>query len=197
MEALQPSFLGAITEVCIVTADHKKTMDGLLRLGIGPFQVFDFTPSTLPERYFRGKTGSFELKVCFAKHANLTFEIMQPTGGESLMAEYLDQVRTPTVGAWPLRRELTGVKRRGQEGIQHIAFDCKNIPMSERKRQMRERGFEPAMEGVWKGRKGTCHFCFFDTEAGTGTVFESIDFSDDWEDPDFEWYPHAPAGGVA
>ncbi|KAL8783615.1 MAG: hypothetical protein Q9195_009336 [Heterodermia aff. obscurata] len=149
-------------------------MDGLLRLGIGPFQVFDFTPSTVAERSFRGKTGSFELKVCFAKQGDLTFEIMQPTGGESLMAEYLDQ-------------------RRGQEGIQHIAFDCKNIPMNDRKREMRERGFEPAMEGVWQGRKGTCNFCFFDTEVGTGTVFESIDFSDDWEDPDFEWYPHAPA----
>ena len=99
MEALRPSFLGAITEVCLVTADHKKSMDGLLRLGIGPFQVFDFTPSTVPERYFRGKSGSFELKVCFAKQGDLTFEIMQPTGGESLMAEYLDQVRTPAPDA--------------------------------------------------------------------------------------------------
>jgi methylmalonyl-CoA/ethylmalonyl-CoA epimerase len=64
--------------------------------------------------------------------------------------------------------------------------------MSERKRQMQERGFEPAMEGVWRGRKGTCHFCFFDTEESTGTVFESIEFSDDWEDPKFEWYPGVP-----
>ena len=73
--------------------------------------------------------------------------------------------------------------------MQHIAFDCNNIPMDDRKKEMRERGFEPAMEGVWKGRRGTCHFCFFDTEASTGTVFESIEFSEDWEDPEFEWYP--------
>ena len=109
MEILRPAFLGAITEVCIVTADHQKTMDGLLRLGIGPFQVFDFTPSTLPERYFRGAAGSFELKVCFAKQGDLTFEIMQPTAGESLMAEYLDQVRTPTIDAW-FRVQLTKSK---------------------------------------------------------------------------------------
>lgn len=92
MGTLRTSFLGAIAEVCIVSGDHKKTMDGLLQLGIGPFQVFDFTPTTVLERYFRGQEGSFELKVCFAKHGNLTFEIMQPTGGESLMAEYLEQV---------------------------------------------------------------------------------------------------------
>lgn len=57
---------------------------------------------------------------------------------------------------------------------------------------MQARGFEPAMEGVWKGRKGTCTFCFFDTEASVGTVFESIKFSEDWEDPEHEWYPEAP-----
>ena len=73
--------------------------------------------------------------------------------------------------------------------MQHIAFDCNNIPMEDRKKEMRERGFEPAMEGIWKGKRGTCHFCFFDTEASTGTVFESIEFSEDWEDPECEWYP--------
>jgi methylmalonyl-CoA/ethylmalonyl-CoA epimerase len=86
-------FLGSIVEVCIVTSDYKKTMDGLLRLGIGPFQVFDFNSFTVPERSFRGRPGSYELKVCFVKHGSLTFEIMQPVAGDSLMAENLDQVR--------------------------------------------------------------------------------------------------------
>lgn len=58
---------------------------------------------------------------------------------------------------------------------------------------MREHGFEPGMEGFWKGKKGTCRFCFFDTESSTGTIFESIDFSEDWEDPEFEWYLDSPA----
>lgn len=88
-------------------------------------------------------------------------------------------------------------KRRGKEGVQHIAFDCNNVPMKERKREMRERGFEPAMEGVWKGKKGSCNFCFFDTEASTGTIFESIDFSEDWEDPECEWYPHPPTSDAS
>ena len=70
-----------------------------------------------------------------------------------------------------------------------MAFDCNNIPMEERKKEMRERGFKAAMEWVWKGKRGTCHFCFFDTEGSTGTIFESIEFSEDWEDPVFEEYP--------
>ena len=74
-----------------MSGDHRKN-DERPQLGIGPFQVFDFTLSTVLEWYFRGQAGSFELKVCFARHGDLTFEIMQPTGGESLMAEYLDRV---------------------------------------------------------------------------------------------------------
>ena len=85
-------FLGTIAEVCIVTPDHRKTMDGLLRLGIGPFQVFDFTPVTVPTRRFRGQESDFELKVCFAKQGDLVFEIMQPVAGKSLMGEWLDEV---------------------------------------------------------------------------------------------------------
>ncbi|TKA61669.1 hypothetical protein B0A49_11554 [Cryomyces minteri] len=148
-------------------------MDGLLRLGIGPFQVFEFNSTTVPEQRYRGRSGSFALKVCFAKQNDLTFEIMQPISGDSFMADYLS-------------------KHGGEEGIQHVAFDMGEKPMAERQRIMRERGFEPAMEGWWKGSKGVCHFCFFDTEASTGTVFESIEFSDDWEDPDFVWYPAPP-----
>lgn len=66
MANLPSPFLGA--EVCIVTPLHKKTMDSVLPLGISPFQVFGVTPETVPERYFRGKAGHFELRVCFAKH---------------------------------------------------------------------------------------------------------------------------------
>ena len=74
-------------------------MDGLLRLGIGPFQIFDFTPDTVSERTFRGKPGTFELKVCFAKQGDLVFEIMEPIKGESLMAEYLEKVHPyPSLG---------------------------------------------------------------------------------------------------
>jgi hypothetical protein len=52
------------------------------------------------------------------------------------------------------------------------------------------------MEGLWIGKRGTCHFCFFDTKESTGTVFQSIEFSEDWEDPPFKWYPQPPESSV-
>ncbi|KAJ9623646.1 hypothetical protein H2203_005908 [Taxawa tesnikishii (nom. ined.)] len=165
--------LGQMVEVCIVSPDYKRTVDGLMKLGVGPFQVFQFNKTTVPRQEWYGGPGDFELNVAFAKQGPLTFEIMQPTAGKSLMMEYLE-------------------KNGGKEGIQHVAFDMGQLPMAERQKRMKDRGFKPAMQGWWQGRKGQCHFCFFDTHGATGTVFETIEFSDDWEDPEFEWYPHAP-----
>ena len=50
--------------------------------------------------------------MCFAKHGDLTFEIMEPISGESLMAEYLDQV---SVASSSGRKELTGRRDVGKE----------------------------------------------------------------------------------
>lgn len=167
------SILGHIAEVCIVTPNLHKTADGLMRLGIGPFQVFNFNSETVSQREYRGEAGEFELKVAFAQQGPLVFELMQPTKGASLMADYLAQ-------------------NDGREGVQHIAFDMNDLPMRERRARMEERGFRPAMQGVWKGHQGTCRFCFFDTLEATGTVFETIEFSKDWQDPEFIWYPQPP-----
>lgn len=168
--------LGNIAELCIVSPDVYTTIDGFMKIGIGPFQVFNFTSSTVTGQELYGKQGTdlFRIKVAFAKQGSLAIEIMQPTGGNSPMQTYLDQ-------------------NGGRQGVQHVAWDMGDEPMEERQRLMKEKGFEPVMQGRWLGKKGTCHFCFFDTlEKGIGTMFETIEFSTDWEDPEHEWYPHAP-----
>lgn len=184
--------LGNIAEICIVTPNLHATIDGLTKLGIGPFQVFDFNSSTVKHQELHGSEGHdlFQIKVAFAKLPNgLVFEIMQPMKGRSLMQDFLDRSKPEGVN---------GSTELSLPGIQHVAFDMHDLPMAERQTVMKAHGFEPAMQGVWIGKKGTCHFCFFDTlERGCGTVFEKIEFSEDWEDPDEEggfcgWYPHAP-----
>jgi hypothetical protein len=40
------SFLGNLTEICVVTHDYRRVMEGLVQMGIGPWRV---TPST-PQR---------------------------------------------------------------------------------------------------------------------------------------------------
>lgn len=79
--ALSNAFLRKIVEVCIVTEDHRRTMAGLVRLGIGPFRVYTFDSSNLTAPTYRGESSPFGLKVCFATNNDLTWEIMQPLSG--------------------------------------------------------------------------------------------------------------------
>lgn len=171
--------LGAINEVCIVTPSLYKTIDNLSRTGIGPFRVFRFDSTTVPKQQLHETNGSnlFEILVAFAHAPNPkdpVIEIMQPVKGQTPMQDYLDT-------------------HNNQEGVQHIAFDMRDESMGGRIAAMRGRGFKPAMQGWWQGKQGVCHFVFFDTaEKGIATCFETIEFSDDWEEPDFEWYPRPP-----
>ncbi len=86
--------LGNIAEVCTVTPALHSTMDGLGKLGIGPFQIFDFNSKTVKHQELSGSEGVdlFEIQVAFAKLPNgLVFEIMQPKKGRSLMQDFLDR----------------------------------------------------------------------------------------------------------
>jgi methylmalonyl-CoA/ethylmalonyl-CoA epimerase len=163
------AFLGRIIEVCLVTEDHERTMAGLVRLGIGPFRVYTFTSENVANQTYRGETSSFSLKVCFAINEGLTFEIMQPLSGRTIIREFLD---------------------KHGEGIHHIAFDCEGAPWDQRLKLFAERGFEITQSGRWLDQNS---FSFFDTEAATSTCFETYHFPDGfvYPDPDY-WYPAPP-----
>ena len=175
-------FPGQPIEICIVTADIKHTLEGLVKLGIGPFEVFDFNSSTVTEQTIKGKTALFEIKVAFATQGTMIWEVMQPINGDTIMQHFLGQTS-------------------GRGGIHHVAFDCsqgddlreKGEPLIgktaraealRRRKEFESRGFACVQSGVWHGRMGTCEFMFFDTEGAVNTCFETYVFSEDWEDPE-------------
>jgi hypothetical protein len=181
-------FLGQPIEICIVTADLKHTLTGLMKLGIGPFKIFHFRPDTVSEQTIRGEPCPFELYVTFATQGSMVWEVMQPVSGSTIMQEFLDATN-------------------GKGGIHHVAFDCSEgdrhrepligeqarAEAKRRRREFEERGFPLVMSGVWHGKKGTCEFMFFDTEGAVSTCFETYVFSDDWEGPEnVEVFPPEP-----
>ena len=82
---LSNSFLGGLVEVCLVTADHRRTMEGLVRLGIGPWRIYTFDSRTVGERTYRGEPADFGIRVCFADAGGTAMEIMEPLFGPSIL----------------------------------------------------------------------------------------------------------------
>lgn len=196
MSNIQPSplvspFLGQPVEICIVTADLRQTLAGLVQLGIGPFKIYHFSPKTVLEQTIRGEKHAFEIRVAFAEQGRMIWEVMQPVSGPTAMQEFLDSTN-------------------GRGGIHHVAFDCMEGEPAEahdrartgdaaraeavrRRLEFEQRGFGLVQSGVWHGKKGTCEFMFFDTEGAVNTCFETYVFSDDWQDPeDVEHHPPKP-----
>ena len=169
---LSNSFLGKLIEICIVTADHQRTMEGLVRLGIGPWRIYTFDARTVSERTYHGEEADWAIKVCFADVGDLALEIMQPLHGPSIFQEHLD---------------------RHGEGVHHIAFDLGGKPWQDRVAEFAARGFQPAQSGRFVGKNV---FAYFDTEEATGTTFETYDIPDGfvWPEPE-AWFPAPPPEG--
>ena len=165
-DSLNDPFLGNAIEIAIVTRDHKRTMAGLCRFGIGPWQVHTFSPENTTNQTYRGKPSPFMMKVCFAQLGAVIWELIEPVSGDTIFAEFLE---------------------RHGEGIHHVAFDCNNIPFEQRIAEFERRGFQLVQSGSWMGKN---HFVFFETEDVTTTCLETYSFPDDWQYPDpDEWYP--------
>ena len=165
-DSLPKSFLGNAIEIALVTRDHKRTMEGLYRLGIGPWQVHTFSPENTTNQTYQGKPGAFTLKVCFAQMGTLIWEIMEPVSGATIFEDFL---------------------LAHGEGIHHVAYDCNHIAFEERIAGFNQRGFGLVQSGSWMGQN---HFAFFDTEQATTTCLETYVFPQNWvyPGPD-EWYP--------
>lgn len=163
---LSKSFLGNAIEIAIVTRDYKHTIEGLCRLGMGPWQVHTFSPENTTNQTYYGNPSAFTMKVCFAQMGTLIWEIIEPVSGPTIFSDFL---------------ELHG------EGIHHVAYDCNNIPFRQRMIEFERRGFQLIQSGSWMDKN---HFAFFKTEQATTTCFETYIFPDNWvyPKPD-EWYP--------
>lgn len=166
---LSNSFLGDNIQICVVTRDFRRTMEGLVRAGIGPWRVYTFGPETVTDLTFRGKPASYSMKLCIAFSGTMMWEIVQPVTGPNIYDEFL---------------------AKHGEGIHHVAFGCNNMPWAERLKAFTDHGYALIQSGRWLGK---CPYAYFETEGDTTTTFEIFDIPADFVMPEpEEWYPAAP-----
>ncbi len=167
-QELSNSFISETMQVCVVTRDHRKKMQGFVELGIGPWAVYEFAAPMITETTYRGQPGNYAMRLCLAWTGNMLWEIIEPTEGESIYTEFLEE---------------------HGEGIQHVAVACGEMSMEERKREFEARGFELAQSGIFNGNTP---YAYYDTRNATGTMFEIFDIPEEGLPDPVEWYPAAP-----
>jgi hypothetical protein len=166
---LSNTFLGDLIQVCTVTRDHRRAIDGMIKLGFGPWTIRTFDRSNLTDMIYRGRPARFSMKICLADSRNMNWEVIEPIEGPSIYTEFLE---------------------RHGEGVQHLAFNCSGIAYAERLRYFADRGYETIQSGLYMGR---VRFHYFATEADARTIFEVFDVPTDFVFPAPEaWVPGPP-----
>lgn len=156
---LPAGFLGTLRQVCVVTRDHRRTIDGMLRAGIGPWQCFTFGPQTCTDLTYRGSPAAFTIRVCLADVPGMSWEVIEPLEGPNIFADFL---------------EASG------EGIQHFIFDCAGRPWAEKRAALEAAGYECLQSARWLGR---ATFAYYGPAFAANSLIEIVDLPDGWRRP--------------
>lgn len=138
----------AISQICIVVRDIEKSMqEYTARLGWGPWKVFEYAAPLLHDTHLRGEPGNFTMIGAETMVGGIGFELIQPTGGESIYQEFLD--------------------RQG-EGVQHIGV------MKHSRAESDELIADVGAELLMGGQTGEdIEFYYLDTQDTLGVTIES------------------------
>lgn len=100
-----------ISQICIVVRDIDASIKEYSeRLGWGPWKVFEYGAPLLHGTYLRGEPADFTMVGAETTVGGIGFELIQPTGGNSIYQEFLD---------------------KHGEGVQHIAVMKHSEPESD------------------------------------------------------------------
>jgi glyoxalase/bleomycin resistance protein/dioxygenase superfamily protein len=169
-KAVTDDLLGNVVQICLVTRDQKRTMDSLLRLGIGPWKVQTLRPGNVTDMRFRGAAHSFVCKMAYAYSANMMWEVVEPVEGTGVFDEFL---------------------RQHGEGVHHAGFLCPGRSFTEAMAEFERRGFNVIQSGRAFG--GKVGYAFIGTDDELGVFFEIWDHPPAYSPPaPDEWYPAAP-----
>lgn len=139
---------GDICQIAEVVTDLDKAMKHLYEdFGIGPWDIYEYGPTTVRNSMYRGKpnTQRYALAVCWV--GPIQYELMQPLDGYSIYNEFLEE---------------TG----GKSGLQHFKIyykDCKA-----KIKELEAKGYEV----IQSGEIGDDEFYYLSTKDKIGAVLE-------------------------
>lgn len=166
--SLSNSFLGDTIQVCVVTRDIHRTLEGFVKMGVGPWRVYTFSPETVKNQTYGGKPASYSMRLALAYTGTMMWEVIQPLEGPSIYKDFL---------------------ARGSEGVQHVGQACNGLSFEQQCAKFEALGRKLVQSGQW----GAVRYAYYGTEDLIGTTVEIFDFPEGFEFPEpEEWVPARP-----
>lgn len=117
------------------------------------FPAFTYSEVNTRDPLYRGKPGTFGMRLGWQRHGTVPFEWIQPLKGPSTYHDYM---------------------AKHGEGFHHLAFNVADMDAAIREWQAM--GYEMTMAGAWgeKDRPGSGRFAYFDTTSDGGIEVELL-----------------------
>ena len=167
-DTLTNSFLGVPVEICIATRSLAKTISAMVKLGIGPWGLYQFNEATVSDRRSFGEPDPYVINVAFAQHGPMIWEVMEPVTGAATLQKVLEQ---------------------NEQALHHVAFDGSPLDIAQRRSELLRRGARPRLSGIWLDE---VEFYFFETPGLSPLVLEAYAFPPRFSPKPDAWYPAAP-----
>lgn len=169
---LSNSFLGDTIQICVVTSEFFRTIDGFIKLGIGPWRIYTFDSNSVAEQTYRGRSQSYSMRLALAYTGSSFWEVIQPLEGDSIYKDWL---------------------AAHGEGIQHVAQSCGAMAFDDQIKEFEKRGLSVIQSGFWRNE---VRYAYVGSDNLTGVVIELIGWPDNYTLPEPEqWYPALPPRG--
>jgi hypothetical protein len=116
-----------VIQFAVVTPNTDNTVKVLCEtLNLGPLKVWDFKHPAIFDTTINDQQKAWSMKLAFGWIGDMQFEVIEPTGGETLYKSYLDQ--------------------RGHAGVQHLLIDRQEIAYPNMKKVLADAGMPIANE---------------------------------------------------
>lgn len=155
-------------QVAIVVRDLDASMRTYVEeYGIGPWQIFEFNPSTGGDMIVEDEPAEYAMRVAVANVGSVEWELIQPLDDRSIYAKFLSE--------------------KG-EGLHHVAVGIRNY--RETLETLRRRGHTIRQGGSFKGAT----FAYMSTDRDLGLITEIVDWPEGTaHTPDAVYPPDAAA----
>jgi methylmalonyl-CoA/ethylmalonyl-CoA epimerase len=154
--------IGSIDQVAVVVRDLDEAMERYTNeFGIGPWDVYTFSPDWINGMTFRGKEQPYTMKLALTQVGDVMYELIEPVEGPNSYEEFL--------------------KEHG-EGLHHLGYFVDDIDAVIE--EMESKGYSLLQSGRGMGIQNDGGYAYFDTGGALGCIVEAIEMPQEMPPPE-------------
>lgn len=143
----------SIDQVAVVVRDLDASMKRYVEeFGIGPWNVYTFSPDWIQGMTFRGQEQGYVMKLALAQVGSMMYELIEPVQGPNTYEEFLNE---------------------HGEGLHHLGYFVEDIDAAIQ--EMEQAGYKVLQSGRNFGTNNDGGYAYFETEGALGHIIEAIE----------------------